>query len=182
MHLTVDRYKLTLRAVPDNSPKKETRSPRQVHKSTARKRLALGRGQGTYGHVLQLTGQHTNPRAPQLLRDSLTGSPMATLKIASSHRPLPPNPQGSPGAPTPPERAAGEAGPGEAGPGVEPGRGWGQGFPSNLTWADSQPLLPGAVLPGSPGQAARLSYSQARQGRRNSPSHPSGTFHSPGPR
>lgn len=119
----------------------------------------------------------------QLLRDSLINSPVVTRRIASSHRPLRPNPQGCSQEHVPLWRQLlGNLGPGKARAGVEPGRGWGQGFPSNLTWADALPLLPGTVLRGTLGWQTGLGCFQKPQGRSGSPSHPAGTFHTPGPR
>lgn len=96
---------------------------RQVHKSTTRKKLALWRGQGTYGQELQ------SPRDPPIqgrpTAKELTNRPMVTRRIVSSHRPLRPNPQGSPRAHTPLETAAGVSGPqgGWTGGGARPGAG-----------------------------------------------------------
>lgn len=114
-------------------------------------------------------GQPTNLREPQLLRDSLTNSP-----VELSLRPLPPKPQVSPAYFPPPESAAGESGPGEAGPGVGPAGGGAKVSRVTSPGWTLGPSFPGLLLPGSPRRAAGLSCRQIPQGRSHSPHTPVG--------
>lgn len=85
----------------------------------------------------------------RLLRDSLI-DPWSLRELLFPPSP-PTKPTGVPKSTYP----SGDSGrsiwaPGRLDRGVEPGQGRGQGFPSNLTWADSRLLLPGTVPGGSP--------------------------------
>lgn len=87
--------------------------------------------------------------------------------------PCPTKPPGIPPEHLPLQRQQlGNLGPGDAGLGVGPAWGWGQGFPSHLTWQHAAPPSRSCAL-GKPRQACQASYS---------PSYPGGTFHTADPR
>lgn len=87
-NLTVDKNIPCLQSQTTIPRKKHEVPTRQVHKSTTRKKLALGKGRGTHGH------QFRSPRTFQRLRDLLTDSLRVTRRAASSRLRVPPSPQG----------------------------------------------------------------------------------------
>lgn len=113
--------KLTPKSISKESQEKhEVQTKTSYTKTYQEDKLPLGRrSQGRQGL------QFTNPGTFQLLiAPMVTGRIASDLSIETLEDPPP-----TPKSPTPLQTAIGNLGPAEAGRGVEPGWGWGQGFP-----------------------------------------------------
>lgn len=123
----------------------------------------MGEPRHRWARVPTHRATHKSKGAPSA-KGALTNSPGSLREL-----PLPiirsDQTQGSPRAPTLLEPVTGESGPGEAGPRVESCWGWGQGVPSELTWAaltslwdipHPRPTLTWARWHGSPSQRGPL--------------------------